>query len=235
MTKISILFPSRGRARQSHATAEHWISNIGEGVDYELILSIDRSDDQGARYKQQHRATATKILHEPNESMVQAANRAAEASTGDILILISDDFKAPKDWGLNLIRETNGKTDWIMKTQDGIQSWLITLPLMDRAYYNRFGYIYYPIYRHLFSDSEMSCVADITERKIVSKLVFPHEHYSVMKTRPDPTSSRADATWKQGEDLFIERYERNFDLPKGGKIGDQNMINWLINKRQRAI
>jgi hypothetical protein len=234
MTKISILFPSRGRSRKSHDTAVQWREQIGEGVDFELILSIDRSDPTGHLYKQYHRATAEKIVHEQNESSVQAINRAAEASVGDILIVVSDDTKCFPNWGHALLKEIEGKKDFILKTQDGIQPYIITFPILDRTYYNRFGYIYHPGYKHLFCDLELTCVGDITKHKLTSKLLFPHEHYSVTKQKPDETSRRADATWEQGEKLFLERYKNNFYLPKGGKIQDKGMIDYLINKQVYA-
>jgi hypothetical protein len=73
-------------------------------------------------------------------------------------------------------------------------------------------------------------VADITGRKIVSNLKFVHKHYSITGEGPDNLNRRADATWKQGEDLFIERYKRNFDLPPGQPIQDKGMIRFIQNK-----
>jgi hypothetical protein len=43
-----------------------------------------------------------------------------------------------------------------------------------------------------------------------------------------------DATNAEGEKIFIERYKKNFDLPKRGKINDRGMIDWLI-KRNVAV
>lgn len=219
------------RARKSHETALKWREQAGQGVDLELILSIDRNDPSGDRYKLYHRATADKIVHEQNKSAVQAINRAAEVATGDIFIVVSDDTETFQGWGTALLKELEGKKDFILKTQDGIQPYIITMPVLDRTYYNRFGYIYHPDYIHMFVDLEITCVADITKRKITSKLLFPHKHYSVTKERPDDTNRRADATWQQGEQLFLERYKKNFDLPKGGKIQDKGMIDFLIKKQ----
>lgn len=230
MVKISLLFPSRGRARKSHDTAVKWREQAGEGVELELILSIDRSDPAGDRYKIYHRATADKIVHRESRSAVEAINNAAEVATGDIMIVVSDDTECFQGWGTALLKELEGKKDFILKTQDGIQKYIITMPVLDRAYYNRFGYIYYPGYVHMFCDLEITCVADITQRKLSSDLMFKHNHYSVTQEKPDETNRRADRTWNEGEKLFLERYRKNFDLPKGGKIQDKGMIDWLLKK-----
>jgi len=220
---ISILHASRGRAQKAFETSQRWISRAGTEVEY--ILSIDNDDPQGKEYDSLFRG----YISNQNTSAIEAFNQAAKASSGDILVAISDDFDCPENWGKSLITYALRTEDFILKTQDGIQKWMITLPLMDRAYYNRFGYIYYPGYQHMFCDTEMSCVADLTGRKIVSDLIFPHRHYSVTKEQRDATSIKADNTWEQGKKLFIERYKKDFDLKEvNGKIQDQGMINWIV-------
>lgn len=165
-----------------------------------------------------------------NRSAIDAINNAAKIVDGDIIMVVSDDTDCFINWDVQLVGILYDKTDFILKTQDGIQPWIITMPIMDRAYYNRFGYIYYPGYKHLFCDTELTCVADITGRKLTSNLLFPHNHYSIGKSVKDEISVRADATNAEGEKLFIERYKRNFDLPKGNKIEDKGMIDWLLKK-----
>lgn len=220
---ISILFPSRSRSLRAKVTAEKWLANAG--CDVELIVSLD-SDDPDP-----YNNMPGKIVRGQNRSAVDAINRAAKVSSGQILIQIAEDFNCPEMWGAKIVDFTQGKTDWILKTQDGIQDWIITLPIMDRAYYNRFGYVYYPEYLHMFCDTEMSCVADLTGKRITSTLMFPHNHYSVTKEPKDQISAKADSTWNQGEKLFIERYKKNFDLLNPtGEITNQGYLNWIRTK-----
>jgi hypothetical protein len=94
-------------------------------------------------------------------------------------------------------------------------NWLITLPIMDRAYYNRFGYIYHPDYKHMWSDTEMTTVGHMLG-KIVdlqnSNAVFKHRHYTINEMQKDAVNEKNDATWNQGKSLFLERFDRDFDL-----------------------
>ena len=231
---ISIIAPSRKRVKKSTETIHNWINSASDIHNIELIVSCDSSDDKLQDYKEVYSHTVFKnnpVIVNNNKSAVEAINNAARVATGDIFIVVSDDTESFSGWDAALLKEVQGKTDWILKTQDGIQKWIITFPVMDRTYYNRFGYIYHPDYLHMFCDTELTCVADITRRKITSNLLFPHKHYSITKETPDEINKKADATWAQGEKLFLERYKRNFDLQPGGRIQGQGMIDWLIKKQ----
>jgi hypothetical protein len=86
---------------------------------------------------------------------------------------------------------------------------------MDRKYFNRFGYIYYPEYHHMFCDTEMTAVADLTGRKIdlrSNEFVFRHIHYTTGLSHRDIINEKNDATWAQGEELYNRRKAANFYL-----------------------
>lgn len=238
MPKISILHPSRQRPEQAFKTFKHWMSLAQNPNDIEYILSIDESDPDMFKYCDLFtdfvKNLNNTVLISPNKSAIEAVNSAAKASKGDILITISDDFRAHKRWDTNIIRIAGNRTDWVMKTQDKTQPWIITLPIMDRAFYNRFGYVYYPGYKHLFPDTELTTVGDYLKRTINAKiLLFEHQHYSTGKSTKDAVSEKADSTWMQGETLYLERYKKNFDLKPEeikGKITAPHHIKWLRSK-----
>jgi hypothetical protein len=232
---FTLIHPSRSRPIKSKQTFDAW-SNAAKYPDgCKWLCSLDWDDDIPAYIDvyTEHGISRMSPIISKNKSAVDAINNAAShwRADGDIFIVVSDDTEPCEHWDEKILNEVDGKVDWILKTQDGIQKWIITMPVMDRAYYNRFGYIYHPDYLHMFCDTELTCVADITRRKITSNLLFPHKHYSVTKNSPDAINKKADATWDQGEKLFLERYKRNFDLPPGGRIQGQSMIDWLLKKK----
>lgn len=227
MAVISLIHPSRGRAQRAHEVAMKWISSAG--VDVEYILSVDIDDPELKEYRKLFSSLVINIGE--HRSAIDAINTAAKASTGRIIIVMSDDFDCPDNWGYDLGEKTEYRVDWIAKTSDGIQKWIITLPIMDREYYNRFGYVYYPEYKHMFCDTEMTCVADLVNRKISLPIQFSHNHYSTGKTKKDAINERADKTWEQGEKLFIERYKNNFGLVNPpGNIQSPEYLNWIKGK-----
>lgn len=231
---ISIIAPSRGRPEKSLDTLIKWSSTCRWNTINNFIISLDCDDPLLNEYKKKYNGGVIggcllSIIINNNRSAVEAINNAAKVAQGDILMVVSDDTDCFTGWDKSLLKEVEGKTDWILKTQDGIQDYIITYPIMDRAYYNRTGYIYHPEFQHLFCDTYLTCVADITGRKLTSNLMFKHNHYSVNGTAPDELHKRNDATWKQGQETFI-RLMNQFSLEERRRIKDQGMKNWLRNK-----
>lgn len=205
---ISIIHPSRSRPEQAYQTAINWLGNAG--CDCEYILSLD--DDDRLLQEYGFATLFSRTMVNPNRSAIDAINIAAKVSQGDIIVVISDDFDCPPHWGKKIIDATLGMKDWIMKTPDGIQKRIITLPIMDRVYYERFGYIYNPAYKHMWADTEMTDVAERTGRLIKANIPFVHNHYSIGKSEKDEVNIRADATYEDGRSIYKERKARNFDL-----------------------
>lgn len=228
--KISLLHPSRSRPERSYQTIQKWRYMAGID-DFEIIVCIDVDDPLVGKYFQLY---ADWTYAKLNRSAVDAINNAAKVATGDIFIVVSDDTDCPQNWAVDLLKHLEDKTDFIAKVQDGIQDWIITMPIMDRVYYNRFGYIYYPEYRHMFCDTELSCVADLTGRRIEVPMKFEHLHYSTGKSQKDSLNEKADSTWAQGEALFLERAAKNFCMVNyPGRITNKTYINWLKMKGVR--
>ena len=225
------------RPEKSFNTMSNWIKRAGSN-NFEVIISLDESDPCKDKYLEFYsdiffNLVQGEIVWMKKRNAVQAINKAAQAATGNIFMVVSDDTDCPENWAADLLDKLSGKDDFIAKAPDGIQDWLITMPIMDRKYYERFGYIYYPEYTHMFCDTEISCVADLTGRRINIDILFPHNHYSIGKSEKDEVSKMADATWSQGEELFLSRIGNNFGLKETpGKITDPTYWNWARQKKR---
>lgn len=207
--KISLIHPSRSRPKEALTTSAAWLSRAYNSLYIEYILSLDTSDP---RLNDYHDALRKQSIVNDNRSAIQAINKAAEKATGDLLIVISDDFSCEQDWDVKLLDALHGKEDFIVKTPDGYQKTLITLPIMDRKYYERFGYIYHPDYKHLWCDTEMTVVGHMLGRVIDVDVLFEHMHHSLGKSKKDKISEKNDATWQQGKRVFHERLKSNFGV-----------------------
>lgn len=222
---ITIIHPSRGRPEQALKTAMMWIDRIGlQDTEFEYILSLDSDDPEQWEYPRHLPILNFTVFRQPNKNAIEAINFAAKWYSDhrklpeDFLIVISDDFECPAGWGASLIALRSAGDDWIMKTVDGIQPWVITLPIMSWGYFNRFGYVYHPSYNHAWSDTEMTCVAELTGRLIFRDIEFKHNHYTVGGVK-DAISERADAHFEQGRKVFQERINKNFDLTPEQIVG----------------
>lgn len=225
INQITIIHPSRNRSNKCIETAKRWIEQSSKKFKIRYILSVDSDDCQLPIYNsitELNRNGEDKIfdiLIGNNRTAIQAINSAAKYcendNVNDLIIVVSDDFDCFIDWDIYLMSNLSDREDFIVKTSDGIQDWLITLPIMDRKYYKRFGYVYYPEYLHLFCDTEMTSVADILGRKIdltSTQFVFKHIHYITGLCQKDEINEKNDLTWAQGEELYNSRKAKNFYL-----------------------
>lgn len=207
--KISIIHPTRGRKIQAINTMKKWLNLADCPYDIEYIFSIDSDDTEEWNDINHHNVF---IFRNANKSTVEAVNIAAKKTTANIMIVVSDDFSCIQGWDTLLLNEIEYKSDFLLKTFDGIQNTLVTLPILDRIYYNRFGYIYHPDYLHMHCDEEMTIVSLMLGRYIKSDLMFEHEHHSTGKTIKDSISIKNDDTWNHGQDTINRRAINNFDI-----------------------
>lgn len=214
--KISIIYPSRQRFHQCQNTLENWFFKTSLSYGIQWIISVDESDPQLNDYKNMSlcgpRMSVVTVLVNDNHSAIEAINNAAKIATGDLLMVISDDFDCEPQWDLKLMDELSGKSDFVLKTDDEYQPTLVSLPIMDRIFYERYGYIYHPDYLHMFCDQEMTAIALMTGKYLKSTLKFPHHHYTTGKTEKDEINVKNDMTWKQGQRLFDRHLENNFGI-----------------------
>lgn len=217
--KISIIHPTRNRKKQALSTAHEWIRLADRQTNIQYIFSVDNSDtDQWVdviKFVPQclhSKGFEATVLKSNNTTAIEAINNGAKIAIGDILIVVSDDTDCPEHWDTMLLEKLKGKSDFCAKVDDGLQPTLVTMPIMDRVYYERYGYIYNPAYQHMFVDQELTSVAIMTGKYIKLPLLLPHNHYSTGKTPKDALNERNDRTWQQGERLFNERLKTNFDI-----------------------
>lgn len=208
---ISLIHPSRQRAEIALNAKEEWMSKSYH-CEVQHIISVDQDDPELEIYRDNFDGSTFVIGN--NKNAVQAINHAAKYALGDILVVMSDDFECFVDWDLKIEQELLlYGSDTLLKTSDGVQPWIVTLPIMGMAYYERFGYVYNPIYEHMFCDTELTHVADITGRlKFASDLLFRHNHYTVKKQARDNVSTKADSTWDKGMKTYLDRVQSNFGL-----------------------
>ena len=220
---ISIIHPSRNRAEMAFNTIDKWLSSASGTIPLEYIISIDNNEPDVYRYEAnfgslvlKHSANnSIRLVKNNNENAIQAINYGATLTTQNLIIVVSDDFDCFPNWDIFLINALKDKKDFVVKTSDGIQDYIITLPIMDREYYNRFNYIYNPEYQHMFCDTEMTDVGHLLGKVIDLKCpdhVFIHRHYSVNLMVKDSINEKNDATWIQGENLYYSRKANQFYL-----------------------
>lgn len=221
--KVSLLHPSRGRPAQALQTETEWINKSGWD-DLEIVVSVDRSDDKSQLYMDLNHGYLCDLLEEnahiirsDNSCVVQATNHAAKISSGDILIYLSDDFRCPDNWGHLVIKEfEDAKGPRLIKVDDCLQAFdipVLTIPIMNRALYEKLGYFWHPEYKSMFVDQDLFEVCrKMNVIKYCPHLKFRHDHPSVSRAFTDDTYRRSEANWDQGKELFKRRQRQGFPV-----------------------
>lgn len=213
---ISLIYPSRSRPNKAHETLKSWseLSGLAFTGNIECVVSLDRSDPSLMDY---HKFTRDIATVNDNTCVVEAANHAAKKSSGGILIYLSDDFKCFPNWGQAVIKEFEGVTEpMLIKVDDCLQPFhvpVLTIPIMNRALYDKLGYFWHPGYKSMFVDEDLYWTAKkLGALKLCPHLKFEHQHVSVGKAQDDETYRRSAANWDQGKALFAKRKAAGFPL-----------------------
>jgi glycosyltransferase involved in cell wall biosynthesis len=212
--KISLIHPSRGRAKKAHETFLEWMKKAPMGSGVEYVLSVDSSDPELEKYKGWG---CDCIYVFDNNSVVEATNIAAKKATGDILLYLSDDFKCPNNWAQLIIEQFQGvTTPMLLKVDDCLQNFgvrVLTIPIMNRQLYEKLGYFWHPGYKSMFVDEDLYNTAEkLRALKFAPQLKFPHEHVCDGKAPDDETYRRSSANWNQGQEFFKQRKAAGFPL-----------------------
>lgn len=212
---ITLLHPSRGRAQLAFETYNQWMSLRG-GIQIEHILSIDHDDHQRTQYLQLF--PNSKILVANNSCVVEATNKAAKLAEGDILVYFSDDFKCPHNWDGYIQSFLAGRENQpsLLKVDDCLQPFdaeVLTIPIMNKALYQRLGYFWHPDYRSMFVDVDLYYVCKNNGWMVEARdLKFPHHHHTNGKMPDDETYKKSSANWGQGEAVLNQRKSQGFPV-----------------------
>lgn len=211
--KISLIHPSRNRAEKARKTLDYWTSKSSGTIEIEHILSIDLDDSQIDDYKRLFQTST--ILISNNTCVVEATNIAAKKSTGDILIYFSDDFKCPDNWDISLAAlYTDVPCLW--KVDDCLQKFhiaVLTIPIMNRALYDKLNYFWHPEYKSMFVDEHLYWTCRENKWMMFCEdLKFPHEHPCNGLAENDETYKKSAANWDQGKALFAKHKLEGFLL-----------------------
>jgi len=216
--KFTLIHPSRGRAQKAFDTYNFWLSKASGSHAIEHILSVDEDDPQLQSYINYFPKSTLFILNEgERKDVVVATNNAAQKSTGDILIYLSDDFKCPDNWDTEIARYIDVfmiQGPALIKVDDCLQDFkvaVLTIPIMNRELYNELGYFWFPEYKSMFVDEDLYWTTHNRQWLYTApSLKFPHEHVSIGKAENDDTYIRSANNWDQGKELFNSRKLKGF-------------------------
>lgn len=179
---LLIKFPSRNRA-------EILLKRLREYVDYaenmstiKILVTIDL-DDKTNDVDALQSIHSNIIIHSGDSlNKIHAINRDMDkAGDYEIILLASDDMvPLKKGYDTTICKkmlETYPDTDGALWFNDGYQDRINTLVIIGKKYYDRFGFIYNPVYKSVYCDNEFTDVAKkLNKITYFDEVIIRHEH-----------------------------------------------------------
>ena len=184
--KLLVKFPTRNRKNKFFKVLRQY-QNLCEDLDNTYFLITLDNDDESMNSSDVEDIFNTfknvKVIYGTSNSKIHAVNRDIElVNDWDIVLLASDDM-TPKVKGYdniirNKMKEFYSDTDGILWFNDGhMGNKLNTLCILGKKYYDRFGYIYHPEYKSVWSDNEFMLVGNLLGKQTYfEQVIIEHEH-----------------------------------------------------------
>lgn len=212
--KFSLIQPTFRNLPDGWRTAAlDWFLKCDEQMDVEHILVTHQPHEENHVI-----FSNTRFVTNPVSGSVSSWNTGARIATGDFLIAMADDLMCCQSWDTKLSsliwrhRKNGPKEPAVVEVEHEDQSILLTHPFVTRGYYEQFGYLFHPDYKHLMCDCEFTHVARTGGNLINARyLHFPHLGPLHPAARRLATHTpEQERELKEARELFKTRVLRNF-------------------------
>jgi hypothetical protein len=201
--KISLLHATRGRPAKAWRCRMDWLRSANNPDAIEHIFGIDADDASSFML-----TTTRHVVSWPNEGPVGAWNAAAMASSGQVLVQLSDDWEPFQGWDTAIL-EAIGDTSKpaVLAVNDGHRTdHLLCMAILTRPRYKQQGYMFHPEFFSMFSDNWFSHCAfrDGVLIDARDRITFEHAHPAFRKAEWDETYCRTNDSYfyQTGRGIF---------------------------------
>lgn len=220
--KISILCPTRERARRARDYYYQLARTAQHPEDVEILFYIDNDDPQLVQYQQLFYETDpirqilsyTLVIGEPI-SVSKSWNILAEKCTGDILLMGNDDlYPRTAGWDTKLREVDTHYEDKIYCAffDDGINAGKhCAFPAVSRLWYNAVGYFTPGIFEFAYNDTWIFDLGKRINRvHYLPDVLVEHQHWTKTKVKDATTKRHRDDTnglrLKRDKELYEKTY-----------------------------
>lgn len=196
---ILIKIHSQANVDQLKPILDKYYENLSQKVPYHIILSTD-AENAGATLISYPNLT---ILSSKGKSNTEAINLGISDHINkyNFLLITSDEIEPNiKNYDTAIIAALSDNDSVLNLVSEGRESTNIA-PAMGKKYFQRFGYVYNPVYNTSSYDRELTCIS-----RILGKETIPTQ--SILK-KINPI---AKALSPRDEMLFHKRHLNNFGI-----------------------
>lgn len=218
--KILFKFTTRSRPELFLRGMNSIIDNC-TNENYQILVSVDKDDTSMATMEQNFWGNSKVVFcYGHSTGKINAINRDLNViDKWDILVNMSDDMVFNTKGFDVIIRESFAafeggyELDRCIHFPDGNTTELITMSILGRKYFDRFGYIYHPDYISLFCDNEQTDVAKLLGKYCYTPImIFEHLHPAFGKAQSDQQYDHTESFWHQDEATYKLRRSMNFGI-----------------------
>lgn len=211
--KILFKFTTKSRPQLFKRGMESIINNV-ISQNYHILITADLDDPTMLNHDYLKNDKVTTIWKH-STGKINAINRDVNdfKDGWDILVNMSDDMVFIVKGFDDIIRKGFDNLGQCLHFPDGNTKELITMSILGRQFYNRFGYIYNPEYISLWCDNEQTDVAKlIGAYKYIDTQIFEHRHPAVGKAQMDAQYYHTESFFNADRGTYERRKLANFDL-----------------------
>lgn len=221
--KILYKYPSRSRPYKLFTSLNKFYS-IATHWDFSMVITLDEDDESMSSATSQEQWYAYTRYNKQcpivdwgiSTGKVNAINRNMDQYTDwDIMVLLSDDMELLSGFDTQILKAFEDGFSGLAHFPDGVvNSKLCTFSVMDKKYFDLFGWIYNPVYQSVFCDNEQHELAVMLGRyKYIPVQIVRHLH-------PCYGMAPTDDLYKRNEDPIL--------YGKDGKTYQEQKANFFF-------
>lgn len=229
-SKILVKFATRSRPEKFVPCINNLIEKCNQPDRLFILISVDTNDEK--MWGQDHDFDGVLIVSGSSKNKIYAINRDIRfiKEDWDILINYSDDQEFVVQGFDDIIREGFATHfpdfDGVLHFNDQhhYKKVLMSMSIIGKKYYDRFGFVYHPQYVSLWCDNEAQEVAEMLGKYAYmgDDLILFHHHHpgwgETLKAKWDEQYEKTESYYGHDKKTFDERKANNFDLINvGGK------------------
>lgn len=235
-TTLLIKIPTRERPHLFFKHLDTFYAKLSFKVPYTFLITCDEDDttmNNPSVIKRLETYPNLIYSFSNNASKVEAFNKDIDAHDFQILLAAHDDME-PLVKGFDQIIVRTMQTyfpdnDGVLNFHDGfVDGQCNTLPIIGRTFYDRFGYVYNPMYQAMVANVELTQVSKmLNKEQVIDQIIIRHNHPAWGLGDMDESYRRSEAFHKQDAATFMQRRAQMFDLSKDD-INEQLTKLWSI-------
>lgn len=216
--KILYNFATRGRADKFFNCLDN-IKEMSATDNYIVLAKLD--DNDNSNYDRIKDYPYCIVVSGYSKNKVHAINRGIIPRGWDILINMSDDIRWTKKGFDDIVRRDIRPDTFLHYPEPWADAQcakqgkppISVVSIMDRVYYERFGYVYHPSYISLWCDNEATEVArSLGTHKYVHEILFSHDHPQCGKAKMDAQYKVTESFYRTDMITFNKRKAKGFPI-----------------------